>query len=105
MLRQLKWKGPADIEFKMDAKDQKMKLIEINARFSGAVNFPISCGIDLPELTCQATLGRVDSIKDENDYVEGVKYWNPAQYFRSVFNDIRISNKLHFFTCLKTCAK
>lgn len=87
MLRHLKWKGPADIEFKMDAKDKQMKLIEINARFSGAVNFPISCGIDLPELTCQATLGRVVSSKNANDYLEGVKYWNPPQFLHSVFQE------------------
>lgn len=87
MFRKLKWRGPADIEFKMDAKDQQMKLIEINARFSGAVNFPISCGIDLPELTCQAAIGRTNSLKDENDYVEGVKYWNPPQYMRGVLQE------------------
>ncbi len=87
MFQKLEWKGPADIEFKLDANDGQMKLIEINARFSGAVNFPIGCGIDLPELTCQATLGREIVPKDENDYAEGIKYWNPSQYVRSVFRE------------------
>ena len=58
MLQQLNWKGPLDFDLKLDSKDSQLKVIELNARFSGAVGFSIASGIDFPELTCQAALGK-----------------------------------------------
>lgn len=87
MLQKLKWRGPLDFDLKIDSRDLQLKVIEVNARFSGAVGFALGCGIDMPELTCQAAVGNKIIPLDENDYVEDVKYWNPQQYMRSVFQE------------------
>lgn len=88
LLQQLRWAGPADIEFKLDEHDQQMKLVEINPRFSGAVAFPIGCGVNLPELVCRAAAG--DSLAEATgrEYAEGIKYWNPPWYMRSVTQEL-----------------
>ena len=47
LLQALKWQGPVDAEFKIDSRDGKARILEINPRFSGAVHFPIACGLNL----------------------------------------------------------
>jgi len=93
MLQKLKWKGPLDFDLKMDTRDLQLKVIEVNARFSGAVGFAMGCGIDMPEITCQAAMGNAILPLDGKDYVEGVKYWSPQQYMRSVFQEWRESSQ------------
>lgn len=89
MLQQLLWVGPADLEFKRDSRDGEWKLIEINPRFSGAVAFPIGCGVNLPDLTCRAAMGEQLPEATAFDYAEGIRYWNPPHYARSVTQELR----------------
>lgn len=89
MLKSLGWRGPVDVELKLDPRDQQMKLIEINGRFSGAVGFPIACGVDLPEIACLAAVNGEKPIKAGTAYSEGVIYWSPAVYARSVLQELR----------------
>lgn len=57
LLQALRWQGPVDAEFKIDPRDGKARILEINPRFSGAVHFPIACGLNLPLLYVRAALG------------------------------------------------
>jgi predicted ATP-grasp superfamily ATP-dependent carboligase len=54
----LRWSGPTAIEFKRDARDGVPRLMEINPRISGAVEFSIRCGVDFPRLYVDACRGR-----------------------------------------------
>ena len=44
LLKAMKWHGPALVEFKIDARDGKAKLMEINGRFGGGAGFGRSGG-------------------------------------------------------------
>jgi len=57
-LRKLGWHGPAQVEFKIDARDESPKLMEVNGRFWGTLGLAIEAGVDLPYLTCLVASGK-----------------------------------------------
>lgn len=50
LLKSLEWHGVAMVEFRVDARDGKPKLMEINPRFWGSLALAIFSGIDFPYL-------------------------------------------------------
>lgn len=50
LLKALQWRGVAMVEFKIDSRDKKPKLMEINPRFWGSLQLGIKAGIDFPAL-------------------------------------------------------
>lgn len=50
LLKRLKWHGMAMVEFKLDERDKKPKLMEINPRFYGSVYQAIASDIEFPYL-------------------------------------------------------
>jgi len=50
ILEELNWHGVAMVEFKMDEKGKKPKLMEINPRFWGSLRLAIEAGVDFPLL-------------------------------------------------------
>jgi predicted ATP-grasp superfamily ATP-dependent carboligase len=71
LLKNLKWHGVAEVEFKMDARDQTPKLMEVNGRFWASLQVAIDSGIDFPYLQYQLiTNGK---IKPAFSYKIGVK--------------------------------
>jgi predicted ATP-grasp superfamily ATP-dependent carboligase len=48
LLRALNWTGVAMVEFKLDQRDNKLKLMEINGRFWGSLQLAVDCGMDFP---------------------------------------------------------
>lgn len=55
--RDIEWRGFAEIEFKRDARDGKVYLIEINARITNFNACLEACGLNIPLLTYQDLLG------------------------------------------------
>jgi len=53
LLRELKWTGPAMVEFKLDRRDNIPKLMEINGRFWGSLPLAVAAGVDFPSLYFQ----------------------------------------------------
>jgi len=90
LFSRLRWQGPADIEFKIDSRTGEAWLIEVNARFSGAVGFAIACGVNLPLLACKASLGLKLPESTVPDYRAGVKYWSPVMYARAIVAAVRL---------------
>ncbi len=82
LFRQLEWRGPAEAEFKVDARTGEPLLLEINPRFSGAISFPLRCGVNLAAAFCRAALGETMSTAAEPAYAAGIKYVNPSLYTR-----------------------
>ncbi len=87
----LGWKGAADAEFKIDEETREAKLLEINGRFSGALSFSIACGVNFPALVCEAATGNGTQSDLTPNYREGVRYWNPRLFIKSVWADWRSS--------------
>jgi predicted ATP-grasp superfamily ATP-dependent carboligase len=58
LLKSVRWKGVAMIEFKRDLRDGKAKLMEINGRFWGSLQLAIASGIDFPAISLEYYLGK-----------------------------------------------
>lgn len=50
LLKHLKWEGPAQVEFRIDPRDNRPVLMEINPRFWGSMYLGMISGIDFPYL-------------------------------------------------------
>jgi len=71
LLDSLNWYGLAMVEFKVDPRDKKPKLMEINPRFWGSLPLAIASGVDFPYLLFRmVTEG---DIKPVLNYRTGVK--------------------------------
>jgi predicted ATP-grasp superfamily ATP-dependent carboligase len=53
LLSLLGWVGVAMAEFKVDPRDGRPKLLEVNPRFWGSLHHAIVCGVDFPWLLCR----------------------------------------------------
>jgi predicted ATP-grasp superfamily ATP-dependent carboligase len=89
LFRTLRWRGPAEAEFKIDARTSTPVLLEINPRFSGAISFPLRCGVNLAALFCEAAMGRELDVVQAPQYDVGIKYVNPSLYARVFSHRIR----------------
>lgn len=56
LLSLLGWVGVAMVEFKVDPRDGRAKLLEVNPRFWGSLHHAIVCGVDFPFLLCRLAL-------------------------------------------------
>ena len=50
LLDDLRWQGIAMVEFKVDARDDVPRLMEINGRFWGSLQLAIDAGVDFPSI-------------------------------------------------------
>lgn len=80
----LGWRGPADVELKIDTRDGQAKILEINPRFSGILHFPIQCGVNFPLLYCRAALGERLAETLQPRYAAGVRYLAVPKWLRAV---------------------
>lgn len=71
LLKALKWTGVAMVEFRVDARDNVPKLMEVNPRFWGSLQLSILSGVDFPWLLYKMyTDGDVEPTMD---YKKGVR--------------------------------
>jgi carbamoylphosphate synthase large subunit len=107
IVRALDWNGPIEMEFKLDARDGKFKLIEINPRFWASLDSAIRCGVNFPAIAVDLALGR--EVESANDHEHGARhkfllgrvpfaYWqlartnglrsirDPQQYLRTTYD-------------------
>jgi hypothetical protein len=75
------WQGTAEAELKVDARDGRPKLIEINPRFWGHTHFAVQAGVNFPVALCRlATGGEVS----QPPYRVGFNYINWSTYLRCI---------------------
>lgn len=89
LLQALKWQGPVDAEFKIDSRDGKARILEINPRFSGAVHFPIACGLNLPGLYGRAALGERLELARLPAYRAGLHYLEARRWLLALGAELR----------------
>jgi predicted ATP-grasp superfamily ATP-dependent carboligase len=96
------FKGLGNIEFKFDTRDRRLKIIECNARFTGAQELVTRCGIDMPYLIydylCSGNKTKHSSFK------ENVTLWLPFEDI-DAFRELRKLGKITFFGWIKSVTK
>jgi predicted ATP-grasp superfamily ATP-dependent carboligase len=83
LLDQVGLRGLANVEFKLDVRDGKFKLIECNARFTASTQLLAECGFDLGRWVYDRITGRpsVPLV----DYPNDVHLWSPVDDARAFF--------------------
>lgn len=71
LLKSLDWVGVAMVEFRVDSRDGKPKLMEINPRFWGSLHLAILSGVDFPYLLYK--LAMIGDVEQVNNYKVGVR--------------------------------
>ena len=65
LLKKVNWHGVAMVEFRIDARNNEPKLMEINPRFWGSLELAVVSGVDFPYLLYQmAVNGDVEPVTD-----------------------------------------
>ncbi len=57
LLNKLNWHGVANLEFKLDKRDNLFKLREINPKFWTSTEMSLKAGANFPYLLCQVAQG------------------------------------------------
>lgn len=97
LLKDLGWKGPAMVEFRLDPRDSKPRLLEINPRLWGSLNLAVESGVDFPYLLHQmAVTGDCDTAFG---YRRGVKcrWLIPGDIMHLFTNPARLATLRKFF--------
>ncbi len=97
LLRSLDWTGIAHAEFKIDPRDGRPRLLEINPRFWGSLALAIEAGIDFPFLLYKMAMD--GDLEPVHDYAEGVmtRWLLPGDLLHFVHNPRRFSLEPGFF--------
>jgi predicted ATP-grasp superfamily ATP-dependent carboligase len=91
-------KGIGNIEFKRDRRDGKLKIIDVNARFTAGDPLLTRSGIDLATITYRRLTRK--PLPPLGDYRKGVVYWLPAEDARAFFQ-LRSLGKITFLEWFK----
>jgi predicted ATP-grasp superfamily ATP-dependent carboligase len=84
-------RGLANAEFKRDARDGRLKLIECNARFTAANCLVARSGLDLASFVYNRLVGRPQP--PPGPYATGVRLWDPVRDFEA-FLELRRQGQL-----------
>ena len=79
LLRIMRWRGVAMVEFRRDYRQKVYKFLEINPRFWGSLPLAIQCGVNFPVYQVQMALGVEPKLN--HDYPVGRK-------MRFLFSDL-----------------
>ncbi|MCM1567467.1 MAG: ATP-grasp domain-containing protein [Dehalobacter sp.] len=71
LLKAMKWRGVAMVEFRIDPRDNTPKLMEVNPRFWGSLHLSILSGVDFPYMLYR--LAKDGDVSPVMDYRAGVK--------------------------------
>ena len=86
-------KGVANVEFKRDPRDGRLKLIECNARFTAANGLLTAAGIDLAAYVYRRAAGLPQPALDGVAYTKGLRLWYPLDDYLA-FLDLRRDGRL-----------
>lgn len=92
--------GLGNVEFKRDARDGKLKLIECNPRITAAAELIRRSGVDLTEVVYAGALGRPISV---GPIVQGLHQWVPGKDLKAL-RDYRRAGELSTSQWLRSMA-
>lgn len=79
LLEGLKWRGAADVDFILDPRDQRVKILEINPRVTAGIKIGFAAGIDFADLHLKLALGQE---------VPKIEHYKLGVYCRNFFLEI-----------------
>ncbi|MAM63144.1 hypothetical protein [Maritimibacter sp. UBA3975] len=92
-LRGIGWRGLANIEFKRDTRDGKLKIIEVNARFTAAHRLLVRSGAPIDLVAYCDLTGQPAPVF--TSYAQHMYLWQPVHDFRA-FLQLRAKGELTF---------
>ncbi len=93
LVRQVGLRGLANVEFKRDDRDGKLKVMECNIRFTAANEIVVASGYDLPWFVYSRLAGLPEVSLLDREYRRGTRLWFPiADFF--AFVDLRRQGRL-----------
>lgn len=96
LLKSLRWTGIAHVEFKIDPRDGKPKLLEVNPRFWGSLELAIEAGVDFPYLLYKVAMdGDIEPVKEYNIGVK-CRWLIPGDLLHFIKNPERFRLKPNF---------
>ncbi len=96
-MKSLRWTGVAHVEFKIDPRDRKPKLLEVNPRFWGSLQLAVESGIDFPFLLFRLAMeGDIEPVMDYNAGVR-CRWLIPGDLLHFIKNPERLRLKPNFF--------
>jgi predicted ATP-grasp superfamily ATP-dependent carboligase len=93
-------RGVANVEFKRDPRDGRLKLIECNARFTAANGLLVASGIDLGLFVYRRLAGLPQPALGDVRYTTGLRLWYPLDDFLA-FLELRRQGRMTLGTWLK----
>ena len=98
LFRHVGLRGVANVEFKRDARDGVLKLIECNARFTAANSLIAKSGLDIAWFVYSRLVGL--PLPEMSRYRSGVKLWDPQRDFKA-YRELRRLGELRTGEWLK----
>lgn len=98
ILKSLRWTGIAMVEFRVDRRDGRPKLLEINPRLWGSLWLAIRAGVDFPYLLYRMAVD--GDVSPVHDYRTGVRcrWLIPGEFMHFLHNPDRFRLKPGFFS-------
>jgi predicted ATP-grasp superfamily ATP-dependent carboligase len=72
LLDGISWHGPFQAEYKLDSRDDRYKLLELNPKMWGTLELSMKAGINVPEMAMEVARG--GDVEPQFDYRVGVKH-------------------------------
>ena len=85
-IKELNWSGPFNLDYLKTAR-RGFRMLEMNPRFPGSLNFSYRMGVDLPFVYYHLALGGSAEEIRQPDYPDGVRA--DAQSIETIFNEWR----------------
>jgi len=93
------FRGLANVEFKRDVRDGRLRLVECNPRFTAPQELFVRCGLDTASLVYDQLVGL--PAPKELSYKRGVRLWYPVRDFHA-YRQLRSMNELTFSQWIKS---
>lgn len=98
LLREIRWVGPAEVEFMINPKTNQPILMEINPRMSATIVLSIKAGLNFPEYIVKCALGQNRVLGLRNTRFNIFCQWLiPGDLMNFIFNKNRFTEKWGFF--------
>ena len=95
----IKFRGLANVEFKRDVRDGRLKLVECNVRFTAPQELFVRCGLDTALIVLDHLVGL--PLPPTRSYKVGARLWHPVRDFWA-YRQLRGLNELTFGQWLKS---
>ena len=103
LFRHVGLRGVANVEFKRDTRDGRLKVIEVNARFTAANGLVAAAGYDLARLVYNRAAGLPQPSWGDKPYRVGLRLWYPLDDFLA-YLDLRGRGSLRLGEWLRSVA-